>query len=189
MIYHFGSKAGVDFGWRIFKLCGTNRELKHTFEELFRLNAWWELDVCLTMQQVCTRHKKAPLNTHSGIDHMACILICSIRPHLANGASRMALQIVSMGFYFFHRLTEPYEITLAVFGVLTTVMWVIGVAIAIDQQWPAFWWQVTVQEDFNCPVTTGTADPAHAHVHIHARLHSAAAARACRPWSAEQCRL
>lgn len=39
-MWYFGYKARVDFGWRIFKLCGTNVELKNMLSALFRLRAW-----------------------------------------------------------------------------------------------------------------------------------------------------
>ena len=52
MITLHGGRARVDFGWRIFKLCGTSTELKRLYTFLFELNAWYQLDACLTMQQV-----------------------------------------------------------------------------------------------------------------------------------------
>ena len=59
MVY-WGSVARVDFGWRIFKLCGTDLELKLMYEALWKLRAWYKLDVVLCVQQYA-RSRLIPL--------------------------------------------------------------------------------------------------------------------------------
>lgn len=51
MIY-YAYQARVDFGWRIFKLCGMNFERRQIYERMFRLRAWLHLDACLSLQVV-----------------------------------------------------------------------------------------------------------------------------------------
>ena len=49
--------------------------------------------------------------------------------------------VIAMIFYFFYRLTQAYEITLAVLFVIVTVGWLISVWIAIEREWTQFWWR------------------------------------------------
>ena len=51
MLY-YGSRARVDFGWRIFKLCGTNLDLKRVYERLFALKALFAFDFVLFLQNM-----------------------------------------------------------------------------------------------------------------------------------------
>ena len=55
LIYYYGRKAGIDFGWRIFKLCGTNTELKR---------------MCAT--RAARLHAAAVLRAHFGDPIVAC---------------------------------------------------------------------------------------------------------------------
>ena len=59
VLVYQSSKAQADFGWRIFKLCGTNLEKKHMIDKMLRLRAWVDLDLVLSLQQ-CARHARRP---------------------------------------------------------------------------------------------------------------------------------
>ena len=54
----FGYLSYNDFGWRIFKLCGTSLELKRMHEALFRLRAWVQFDFILSLQQCAPRRAR-----------------------------------------------------------------------------------------------------------------------------------
>ena len=51
MVY-WGKEAHKEFGWRIFKMCGTKIALKRMYETEFYLSAWVKLDCALTLQML-----------------------------------------------------------------------------------------------------------------------------------------
>ena len=44
-----GRIAKKEFGWRIFKMCGTKVEMLRVYETIYSLSAWLKLDCALTM--------------------------------------------------------------------------------------------------------------------------------------------
>ena len=109
MVY-WGSVARVDFGWRIFKLCGTDLELKLMYEALWKLRAWYKLDVVLCVQQYASACVKPLSRVHIPPLKLTRVIFCfpcalSSQVHLCDNLAHPALRTRARG-----RRDRPWSI-------------------------------------------------------------------------------